>query len=423
MATDRKEMTVLETQGLAARNAARVLSVAGTDRKNEALEAIGNALLARQDEILTANEKDLEAARRNGMIPSLIDRLTLTAQRIEGVVEGVRQVAALPDPIGQVTKMERRPNGLIIGRRRVPLGVVGIIYEARPNVTVDAAALCLKSGNAVILRGGKEAIHSNMTTIGIMRDALESVGLPRDCVALVMDTSRDSAYELMNLTEYLDVLIPRGGRGLIKAVVKNARVPVIETGSGVCHVYVDEDADLQMAAEIIYNAKCSRPSVCNAAECLLVHRAVAEDFLPMAWEFLKKKNVELHGDHMTREILGEVTVIPATAEDWDTEYGDYKLAVRVVADLDEAMDFIAAHGTGHSEAIVTENYTHAQRFLDQVDAAAVYVNASTRFTDGFEFGLGAEIGISTQKMHARGPMGLEELTSSKYIIYGNGQIR
>ncbi|MGN0967807.1 MAG: glutamate-5-semialdehyde dehydrogenase, partial [Oscillospiraceae bacterium] len=408
-------MTVLETQGLAAKNAARILAVAGTDLKNKALAAICKALVERREELLAANEADLAAAQAGGMSAALLDRLALDTKRIDGIVEGVRQVAALPDPIGQVTKMERRPNGLIIGRRRVPLGVVGIIYEARPNVTVDAAALCLKSGNAVILRGGKEAIHSNKASVHIMRDALESVGLPRDCVTLVEDTRRESAYELMNLTEYLDVLIPRGGRNLIRAVVQNARVPVIETGSGVCHVYVDEAADLQMAAEIIYNAKCSRPSVCNAAECLLVHRAVAREFLPMAWEFLKSKNVELHGDPMTREILGKVTVVPATAEDWDTEYGDYKLAVRVVADVDEAMDFIAEHGTGHSEAIVTENYTTAQRFLDEVDAAAVYVNASTRFTDGFEFGLGAEIGISTQKMHARGPMGLEELTSSKYI--------
>ena len=420
---EKKELTALETQGLAAKKAARVLAAAGTDLKNKALEAICRALLERREEILAANEEDLAAARERGMIPALIDRLTLTPQRIEGMVEGVRQVAALPDPIGQVTKMERRPNGLVIGRRRVPLGVVGIIYEARPNVTVDAAALCLKSGNAVILRGGKEAICSNLTLADIMRDALESAGLPRDCVSLVGDTGRESAYELMNLTGYLDVLIPRGGKSLIRAVVDNAKVPVIETGSGVCHVYVDEDADLSMAAGIIYNAKCSRPSVCNAAECLLVHRAVAREFLPRAWELLKQKNVELHGDPLTREILGEYTVIPATDEDWDTEYGDYKLAVKVVDGADEAMDFIAEHGTGHSEAIVTENYTTAQRFLDEVDAAAVYVNASTRFTDGFEFGLGAEIGISTQKMHARGPMGLEELTSSKYIIYGTGQVR
>ncbi len=417
------ELTALQRQGKAAKEAARTLAVAGADLKNRALEAIAAALVRRQEEILWANEMDLEAARANGMIPALMDRLTLTPQRVDGMVEGVTQVAALPDPIGQVTKMERRPNGLIIGRRRVPLGVVGIIYEARPNVTVDAAALCLKSGNAVILRGGKEAFHSNKTLMNIMRDALVSVGLPADCMALVEDTSRESAYEMMNLTGYLDVLIPRGGKGLIQSVVKNAKVPVIETGSGVCHVYVDAAADLEMAAEIIFNAKCSRPSVCNAAECLLVHRSVAREFLPKAWALLKTKNVELHGDPLTRDILGEFTVIPATAADWDTEYGDYKLAVRVVEDVDEAMDFIAAHSTGHSEAIVTENYTTAQRFLDEVDAAAVYVNASTRFTDGFEFGLGAEIGISTQKMHARGPMGLEELTSSKYVIYGSGQVR
>ena len=418
-----REMTALELQGHAAKGAARELAVAGTAQKNRALDAICTALVRRQDEILRANEMDLEAARASGMSEALLDRLTLTAQRMDGVVEGVAQVAALPDPIGQVTKMDRRPNGLIIGRRRVPLGVVGIIYEARPNVTVDAAALCLKSGNAVILRGGKEAINSNKMLVQIMREAVETAGLPRDSIALVQDTSRESAAEMMNLTDYLDVLIPRGGRGLIQSVVKNARVPVIETGSGVCHVYVDEAADLEMAAEIIFNAKCSRPSVCNAAECLLVHRGVAREFLPRAWELLKTRNVELHGDPMTREILGEVTVIPATPADWDTEYGDYKLAVRVVEDLDEALDFIADHSTGHSEAIVTENYSAAQRFLDEVDAAAVYVNASTRFTDGFEFGLGAEIGISTQKMHARGPMGLEELTSSKYVIYGNGQVR
>ena len=301
------------------------------------------------------------------------------------------------------------------------LGVIGIIYEARPNVTVDAAALCLKSGNAVILRGGKEAFRSNKAFVAVLRDALESAGLPRDCVALVEDTSRESANELMNLTDYLDVLIPRGGAGLIQSVVKNARVPVIQTGVGVCHVYVHEGADLDMAARILHNAKTSRPSVCNAAECLLVDRAVAATFLPMAQARLAEKRVEFRGCPETCAILPDA--VPATAEDWDTEYGDYILAVKVVEDQDEATDFIAAHGTGHSEAIVTADYFAAQRFLDEVDAAAVYVNASTRFTDGFEFGLGAEIGISTQKMHARGPMGLEELTSSKYIIYGTGQVR
>lgn len=415
-------MTILETQGLAARHAERVLAVAGTAQKNRALEAIARALKERESAILAENQKDLAAARESGMKASLLDRLALSPQRIDGIVEGVRQVAALPDPIGCVTRMEKRPNGLVIGKRRVPLGVIGIIYEARPNVTVDAAALCLKSGNAVILRGGKEAFRSNKAFVAVMRDALEAAGLPRDCVALVEDTSRTSAQELMGLTGYLDVLIPRGGAGLIRTVVENARVPVIETGVGVCHVYVDEEADLDMGARIIYNAKTSRPSVCNAAECLLVHAQVAEAFLPKAKALLDQKNVELRGCPRTCAILGE-GVQPACEADWDTEFGDYILAVKVVKDAGEAIDFINAHGSGHSEAIVTNNYFTAQRFLDQVDAAAVYVNASTRFTDGFEFGLGAEIGISTQKMHARGPMGLEELTSSKYIVYGTGQVR
>ena len=415
-------MTALHVQGKAARQAERTLAVASAAVKNQALEAIARALLDRQEDILAANAQDMEDGRANGLSEALLDRLALSPQRIEGMVEGVRQVAALPDPIGQVKHMERRPNGLIIGKRTVPLGVIGIIYEARPNVTVDAAVLCLKSGNAVILRGGKEAFRSNQALTEIMRQALEESGLPRDCVALVQDTSRQSAQEMMALTEYLDVLIPRGGRGLIRSVTENARVPVIRTGEGICHIYVQAQADLQMAAEIVYNAKCSRPSVCNAAECLLVHQGVAEQFLPMAQAFLQAKHVELRGCPRTREILGP-SVVPATAEDWDTEYGDYIMAVKVVNDTQEALDFINRHGTGHSEAIVTNNYRVAQRFLDEVDAAAVYVNASTRFTDGFEFGLGAEIGISTQKMHARGPMGLEELTSTKYIIYGSGQVR
>ena len=415
-------MTLLQTQGLAARHAARRLAVTGQAEKNAALSAIADALLARQAQWLEANAADLKQAQADGMRPSMLDRLALDSARIAGIAEGVRQVAALPDPIGQVVKTIFRPNGLKLEQRRVPLGVVGIIYEARPNVTVDAAVLCLKSGNACILRGGKEAFRSNKAVIAILRDALEASGLPRDCVALVEDTSRDSAAEMMNLTEYLDVLIPRGGAGLIRSVVQNAHVPVIRTGEGVCHIYVHAGADLDMAARILYNAKCSRPSVCNAAECVLVDRAVAEDFLPMAWSLLKKKSVLLHGDPETQEILGG-QVIPATGEDWDMEYGDQQLAVRVVSGFEEAVDFIAAHSTGHSEAIVTEDYTAAQRFLNEVDAAAVYVNASTRFTDGFEFGLGAEIGISTQKLHARGPMGLEELTSTKYAIYGSGQLR
>lgn len=414
-------MTVLETQGLAAKNAARVLAVAGTAKKNAALSAIAKALKDHEGEILSANEADLAAARESGMREALLDRLTLSAARLDGIAEGVRQVAALSDPIGEITKMTTRPNGLVIGRRRVPLGVIGIIYEARPNVTVDAAALCLKSGNAVILRGGREAFHSNSALMAVMRSALESVGLPRDCVALVNDVSRESAAELMNLTSCLDVLIPRGGAGLIRSVTENARVPVIRTGVGVCHIYVHERADLQMAAEILYNAKCSRPSVCNAAECVLVDRAVAKDFLPMAAELLRGRHVEIRGCPETCAVLPGA--VSASAADWDSEYGDYILASKVVGDESEAIAFIAEHGTGHSEAIVTADYFAAQRFLDEVDAAAVYVNASTRFTDGFEFGLGAEIGISTQKMHARGPMGLEELTSSKYIVYGTGQVR
>ncbi len=415
-------MTALETQGRAAREAARVLAVAGADRKNAALAAIAAALEEQAEALLSANALDLAAAGESGMRPSLLDRLSLSRERISAMAEGVRQVATLPDPVGEVTGMERRPNGLLIGKRRVPLGVIGIIYEARPNVTVDAAALCLKSGNAVILRGGKEAIHANTALTHLMRAALERVGLPADCVALVEDTSRESAQALMNLTGYLDVLIPRGGAGLIKSVVEHARVPVIQTGVGVCHIYVHEKADLRMAADILYNAKTSRPSVCNAAECLLVDRSVAQTFLPLAWERLQEKSVRWHACPEALSILGD-RAQPATEEDWDTEFGDYILAAKVVDGFEEAADFIAAHGTGHSEAIVTADYFAAQRFLDEVDAAAVYVNASTRFTDGFEFGLGAEIGISTQKMHARGPMGLTELTSSKYVIYGTGQVR
>lgn len=415
-------MTAIEIQGQRAKEAARSLAVTDTQTKNAALKAIADALEAQIEDILAANELDLKAAREDNMRPSLLDRLTLDRARIAAMAEGVRQVAALPDPIGTVTEMSRRPNGLTIGKRRVPLGVIGIIYEARPNVTVDAAVLCLKSGNAVILRGGKEAIHANTALTSLMRNALVASGLSADCIALVADTSRESANELMNLTGYLDVLIPRGGAGLIRSVVEHARVPVIQTGVGVCHIYVHEKADLSMAAEILFNAKTSRPSVCNAAECLLVDRAVAKEFLPMAWERLREKSVQWRACPEALEILGQ-KAIAAAPEDWDSEFGDYILAAKVVDGFDEASDFIAAHGTGHSEAIVTEDYFAAQRFLDVVDAAAVYVNASTRFTDGFEFGLGAEIGISTQKMHARGPMGLSELTSSKYIVYGTGQVR
>ena len=415
-------MTAMQQQGAAAKAATFVLSTTSTAKKNEALAAIADVLTQRRNEWLAANAEDVAAAKESGMRPAMLDRLTLTPERIAGIVDGVRQVIALPDPIGQVTKMETRPNGLIIGRRRVPLGVVAIIFEARPNVTVDAAALCLKSGNVCILRGGKEAIRSNRCVAQLMRDALVSVGLPADCISLVQDTSHETANELMHLDGYVDVLIPRGGAGLIRAVAKEASVPVIRTGEGVCHIYVDDEADLDMAAKILHNAKCSRPSVCNAVECVLVHEDVAKEFWNKALPLLDKHNVELRCDAKALDTIGS-RGIPAEESDWDAEYDDYILAVRTIGSMDEAINFINAHSTQHSEAIITKNYFKAQHFLNAVDAAAVYVNASTRFTDGGEFGLGAEIGISTQKMHARGPMGLEELTSSKYVIYGDGQVR
>ena len=415
-------MTDLQKQGAAAKAASYVLSTAGTTLKNKALEAIATVLTERQNEWLAANAEDVAAAKEAGMVPAMLDRLTLTTERVAGIVDAVRQVAALPDPIGKVDKMETRPNGLIIGRRRVPLGVIAIIFEARPNVTVDAAALCLKSGNVCILRGGKEAIRSNRCVTALMRQALEQAGLPADCISLVQDTSHETANELMHLDGYVDGLIPRGGAGLIRAVAKEASVPVIRTGEGVCHVYVDDEADLDMAAKILYNAKCSRPSVCNAAECVLVHRDVAAEFWKRALPLLDEKGVELRADEEALALLG-TRALPAAESDWDAEYADYILAGKTVGGMEEAIDVINAHGTQHSEAILTRNYFKAQRFLDAVDAAAVYVNASTRFTDGGEFGLGAEIGISTQKMHARGPMGLEELTSCKYVIYGQGQVR
>jgi len=405
----------------AAKAAARKLAIAGSADKNRALLAIADALEDRQEEILAANAQDCENAKKNGISPSLLDRLTLNPARIRAMADGVREVAALADPVGTVTEMVTRPNGLMIGKKTVPLGVIGIIYEARPNVTVDAAALCLKAGNAVILRGGKEAFQSNNTLTNIMRETLQQCTVYADAVQLVQSTERESATELMQLTGYLDVLIPRGGKGLIESVSRNAKVPVIVTGWGNCHVYIDDTADLQMGANIIENAKCSRPSVCNAAETLLVARSVAKNFLPLAKAQLDTYSCEIRGCSETCSILPDA--IPATDEDWDTEYGNYTLAVKVVSGLDEALEHIAAHSSGHSECIVTESYANAQRFLNEVDSAAVYVNASTRFTDGGEFGLGAEIGISTQKLHARGPMGLEELTSYKYLIYGAGQIR
>ena len=415
-------MTALQQQGQAAKAASYTLATAGTARKNAALEAIADILTRRQAEWLAANAADIAAAREAGMRPAMLDRLTLTPERVAGVVEGVRQVMALQDPIGKADKTETRPNGLILSRRRVPLGVIAIIFEARPNVTVDAAALCLKSGNVCILRGGREAIRSNRAAAALMREALAAAGLPEDCISLVQDTSHETANELMHLDDYVDVLIPRGGAGLIRTVAREASVPVIRTGEGVCHVYIDSEADLDMGAEILYNAKCSRPSVCNAAECVLIHQDVLEPFLRKAVPLLDRHKVELRCDERALAALGDRGV-PASESDWDAEYDDYILAVRTVGDMEEAVSFINAHGTHHSESIITNNYFKAQRFLDAVDAAAVYVNASTRFTDGGEFGLGAEIGISTQKMHARGPMGLEELTSCKYVIYGTGQVR
>ena len=414
-------MTQMEQMGERARQASRVLAREGA-KKNAALLAIADALVEHTDEILEQNRQDLSAGKEAGLTESLLDRLALTPARISGMADGVRKVASFADPIGKPVGGMTHPNGMRITKVTVPFGVIGIIFEARPNVTADAAALCLKSGNAVILRGGKEAIRSNRCITDVMRAALEQAGLPADCVQLVQDTSRASATEMMNLTEYLDVLIPRGGAGLIRAVVENARVPVIQTGAGNCHIYVDSAADLDKAASVILNAKASRPSVCNACEKVLVHRAVAETALPKIKAALDTKNVEIRGCAETQRILGE-SVVPAAEDDWGREYGDYIIAIRVVDSIDEALAHIAKYSTNHSEAIITEDYSAARRFEQEVDAAAVYVNVSTRFTDGGEFGLGAEIGISTQKLHARGPMGIEQLTSVKYLIEGEGQIR
>ena len=414
-------MTQLETMGAAAKAASRFLMNAGA-RKDDALLAIAKALRENASAIIEANQTDLKNGKEAGLTDSLLDRLRLDEACIEGMAQGVEQVAALPDPIGKVLDGRTLKNGLKIEKVSVPMGVIGIIYEARPNVTSDAAALCLKAGSAVILRGGKEAIHSNRAIMSVMRAAIAGIGFPEDCIALVQDTSRQSATELMQLTDYLDVLIPRGGAGLIRSVVENAKVPVIETGVGNCHVYVDASADIEMAANIIFNAKTSRPSVCNAIETVLVHKDAAAAALPAIKAELDKKQVEIRGCEKTREILGDC-VIPATEDDYAREFLDYILAVKVVDSLDDALDHIAKYSTGHSESIVTADYNAAEKFTACVDSAAVYVNASTRFTDGGEFGLGAEIGISTQKLHARGPMGLNELTSMKFIIKGSGQIR
>ena len=414
-------MTQLEVMGVKAKEASRFLMTAGS-KKDEALNAIAKALRENADKIIKANDIDIENGKKAGLTKSLLDRLKLTEERINGMADGVSKVASLADPVGRVLDGRTLKNGLQIEKVTVPMGVIGIIFEARPNVTSDAAALCLKAGSAVILRSGKEAINSNKAIAEIMRDAIENAGLPRDCVSLVEDTTRQSATELMQLSDYLDVLIPRGGAGLIKSVVENAKVPVIETGVGNCHVYVDKSADVDMAKSIIFNAKTSRPSVCNAIETVLVHKDIAEKALPEIKAELDKMNVEIRGCGRTRAILGD-SVVPATENDYAIEFLDYILAVKVVDSLDDALAHIAKYSTGHSESIITSDYESANKFTACVDSAAVYVNASTRFTDGGEFGLGAEIGISTQKLHARGPMGLNELTSSKFIIRGNGQIR
>nr|WP_295308536.1 glutamate-5-semialdehyde dehydrogenase [uncultured Blautia sp.] len=412
---------MLETLGRNAKEAEIVLRNLDTAKKNQVLEAVADSLIANSSELLEANAIDVKNGRENQMPEGLVDRLMLTEARIEGMAEGLRQVASLEDPIGEVIGMKKRPNGLLIGQKRVPLGVIGIIYEARPNVTADAFALCFKTGNVVILKGGSDAIHSNTAIVDCIRRTLEENGITSNAIQLIADTSRETAGEFMKMNEYVDVLIPRGGRGLISAVVNNSTIPVIETGTGNCHIYVDESADLQMAADIVMNAKTQRVGVCNACESLLVHEKVKDAFLPVLARRLRTRNVEMRADEEAKALIPDA--VPATEEDWGTEYLDYILSIKVVGGVDEAIRHINRYNTGHSEAIITKDYNNAQKFLDEVDAAAVYVNASTRFTDGFEFGFGAEIGISTQKLHARGPMGLLALTSTKFIIYGNGQIR
>lgn len=407
--------------GSKAKKAAFMMGMADTNKKNIALKAIADALVANSEKILKANEIDVENAKANGMSVAMQDRLRLTEERIAGMAEGLVQLTALQDPIGEVIDGFKRPNGLQIVKRRVPLGVLGIIFESRPNVTADAAGLCIKSGNACILRGGKEAINSNIAIAQIFSATLEKSGLPKDAVQLIDNTSREVSTAMMKLNEYIDVLIPRGGAGLIRSVVQNATVPVIQTGTGNCHVFVDETADLEMAVNIVMNAKTQRPSVCNAMETLLVHEAVADKFLNEVCVKLKEKNVELRGCKKSKYCFSDMN--DATDDDWKTEYDDLILAVKVVSGVGEAIEHINTYGTRHSEAIITKNFDNATRFQNEIDASCVYVNASTRFTDGFEFGFGAEIGISNQKLHARGPMGLTELTTFKYLISGNGQCR
>ena len=411
----------MEDMGRRAKEASYLLGRLGTEEKNQGLLAAADGLLAHTESILAANALDMENGRKRGMHQGLLDRLALNEARIEAMAEGLKQIVTLEDPIGEVLSMKKRPNGLLIGEKRVPMGVIGIIYESRPNVTADAFGLCFKAGNAVILKGGSDAIHSNTEIALVLRKALAACGLPEDAIQLVESTDRAAAKALMTMNKWIDVLIPRGGAGLIRTVVENSTVPVIETGTGNCHIFVDESADIDMAVDIIFNAKTQRIGVCNACESLLIHKGISEALWPRLKARLQEKQVEIRGDETVCSLVEEA--VPATEADWGTEYLDYILSAKTVETVDEAITHINRYNTGHSEAIITTNYDNAQKFLDQVDAAAVYVNASTRFTDGFEFGFGAEIGISTQKLHARGPMGLKALTSTKYIIYGNGQVR
>lgn len=407
--------------GKRARKASYELAHLSTFEKDAILDGVAKKMLASVSSLLVENKKDLEQAAEMGLKGAIVDRLTLSKERIEGIAEGLIQIAALDDPIGEVLEMKKRPNGLMIGKKRVPLGVVGVIYESRPNVTADVGGLCIKTGNVCVLRGGKEAFHSNLAIVNIFRKVIEELGHDPDMIQLVTNTTRESANALMKLNQYLDILIPRGGAGLIQAVVQNSTVPVIETGVGNCHVFVDSSADLEMATKIVINSKTHRPGVCNAAESLLIHKEIAETAVLRIGQALLDAGVEVRGDARFRELLPGA--LAASEEDWGTEYLDYIISAKVVDSLEDAISHIHTYGSSHSESIVTNDYGNAQYFLDRVDAAAVYVNASTRFTDGFEFGYGAEIGISTQKLHARGPMGLKELTTTKYVIYGDGQIR
>lgn len=414
-------MESLVEYGKKAKKAATQLGIMPIQTKNEGLLAVADELIHQTDAIIKANQLDIENAHKNNMTEALVDRLMVNAARIEAMADGIRQIAGLEDPIGEVTSMKPNSNGLLIGQKRVPLGVIGMIYESRPNVTADAFSLCFKTGNAVILRGGSDAIHSNTSIANAIRVALSRLGINQDAVQLIADTSRETATEMMKLNQYIDVLIPRGGAGLIQSVIKNSTIPVIETGTGNCHVFVDEHAQFTMAKDIIINAKTQRLGTCNTCESLVIHKKIADEFIPLIAQALVGKDIAIHGDELACKLDDRIT--PATEEDWGTEYLDRIISLKTVDSLDEAIDHINNYNTQHSDAIITDNYFNAQRFLNEIDSAAVYVNASTRFTDGYEFGFGAEIGISTQKIHARGPMGLLALTTTKYIIYGTGQIR